>query len=162
MSASSIRDEVVTLLQGISGVGGQEQKIHKYAFEADDPTEAIVYWQSSEIGTGDQCINAAMITREGREDRELIAAHDFAKVHTLRVLFRYGKQDSPLAEEVFENLLESIMDALLNADLYEQGGLHPLPEATQTARCIVTNKKIFHTRVWEADIGFEVVERVFV
>lgn len=163
MPAVDIRPDIQSVIGSVTGVGGTgtlvDRKIHLYAYESDDNTEAATFWvPTAPTGT----INGVMITRIGREDREKVAATEFAVLHRFRVIFRYGKKADPLAEKTFEDFLELILEAIRgSATIFKRDGLHPQPDAEQVAVTLIRNFKFNHTRTWEAEIEFTVVERVF-
>lgn len=163
MSVSDIRDDIIDELKTIPGLGGQEQKIWKFFYESDDVVEARKFWESTEPSPStDKHVNAVMLRRTGREDREKVAGKEFAMIHSFTARFRYGKGQDPNTEETFEGYLEAIMDKLRNnVTIFKRDGLHPEDDGSQSASVTIVNKPLFHVRVWEADISFVVVERIF-
>ena len=173
MPTPDIRDSIIDELKTIAGLGGAEQRITKHWYETDDIVEAREFWETTDGPTplaGPKQINATMLRRNGREDREVEAGKEFATVHEFLLRFRYGKKNDTLAEQTFESFLDLILDKLKNNNtIYRrpqlddpaQPGLHPGEQASQSALATVTNKKLFNMRVWEADIVFSVVEWEF-
>ncbi len=161
MATEDIRDAIRTKLLSIAGLGGPgadaDRHVHKYGFEVDDEQEAKQYWQS--LDGNEPVVNATMLTRIGLDDREPVAGREFAKVHTFRLIFKFGKTLDPLAEKRFEVFLDAI-HAAIRADksIFVQDGQHPQPEANQGLRTLITNEKLFGMRVWKAEIEFDVVE----
>ena len=163
MATDDIRSAIRTDLLTIAGLGGpgadKDRHIHKYSFEVDDEKEAKQFWQSTD-GL-DSVVNGVMLTRLNRDDEELVAGREFIIMHRFRLLFRFGKRLDPLAEKRFEVFLDAIHEKIRANSFFKQGGLHPQPHSEQTAKSTITNKKLFHTRVWEAEIEFTVTEQIF-
>lgn len=174
MPADAIRTNIVNQLKTIAGLGGDEKKVFPYSFESDDVDEAKVFWESTQ-STGfpaatKKVINAAAVTRLARRQRETATGgiRLFKRIHRFRVLFRYGLPGDTQAEKTFETFLESILNKIEGNDTIfhtpgvgVSGNFHPdAQDADQTAEVAVANKKLFHTRVWEAEVDFEVVEHV--
>lgn len=163
---SIIRSEFVTFFESIANLGGDDptpsnRKIHKYAYDSDDVEEAKAYWETT-VG-GAKVINGIMITRINRNDEEPHASgavREFKNVHSFKFIFRYAKEDDPLAEQAFEAILDAILDGLQNNEVFDRGGRTPQPFGIEAGRADIVNKPIFHLRVWEAEIFVDIVEHV--
>jgi len=160
VSAEAIREDIVNELIAIPGLGGtaSDRKIHKYAFESDDINEIKKFWIPAEP-SGE--INGVMISRIACRDEEPVDGKEFVRVHRFRLLFRYGKANDPLAEQYFEHYVERIFNKFKgNTAVFQRGGYHPQPFADQVCVARLSNIKIFGVRVWQAEIEFDVVERL--
>jgi len=173
VSATTIRQEIKDELLTIPGLGGVQtlRNVHKFAYISDDVAEARAFWEATDAA-GKKVVNGVMITRIAREDREPLDGKEFAALHSFRLHFQYGRlaqeTNESIAEEVFEGFLEAILDKLRgNAAIFQTEGvggqtLHPQPFADQVGRATISSVKLFGTRVWRAEVDFQVVEHFFI
>ena len=161
-----IRQTIVDEFKTVPGLGGDEKNIRKYSFEVDDPDKSRLFWQST--FNGKKIINGIMLTRRSHRTREIATGgvRILRRIHGFRATFRFGGQQDALDEKEFEQLLElAIQKVQSNDTIFKIDGKHPQTDdnADQTVTVAIVNKKLFHERIWEASMDFDIVtEETFV
>lgn len=156
----AIRQTIVDELKTVVGFGGDEKNVRKYSFEVDDPGKSRLFWEST--FNGKRIINGAMLTRVAHRTREIAAGGSriLRRVHGMQIVFRFGDQQDALDEKKFEQILELAIQKMQSNDtIFKIDGKHPQTDdgADQTVTVAITNKKLFHERVWEALMDFDIV-----
>lgn len=104
MSLEAIREQIKTILSGVSGIG----VVHDYERWAADWTSYLeLFSVEDEIGTR---INGWEITRKKTPSKTASTTHD-SRSHTFLIRGIYGLKDSDATEITFQQLIEDVCAA---------------------------------------------------
>lgn len=109
MSLATIRTQLKTILEGVSGIG----VVHDYERHAKDWNSYLSFYKKA----GTSIINGWQITRRSTREEEHAASQTY-RFHTMVIKGFYSLDDSAASEKTFQDLVESICTAVReDADL---------------------------------------------
>lgn len=152
MSFATIRDEVKTILEGVTNIG----RVHDFI-------RHTTFWSEfAKRHTDLQIINDWEITRTGLTQNlaavqtQIAAEPTFDDIHTVQIIGRIGLQDSSESEKTFQTLVDAVITALRKNDDLNQTVVKPI----QPISAIIDHDNFHGNLVHQVNITFDAQERV--
>lgn len=105
MGLADIREQIKTILSGVSGIG----VVHDYERWSADWKKFLDLFRA-EDDDGTKRINGWMFARKSTAEK-LITAAEYQRVYTFRIQGLYGLKDAEETGKTFQSLIEAVCDA---------------------------------------------------
>jgi hypothetical protein len=102
VSLGSIRTQIKTTLEGVSGIG----QVYEYLRHvANENMFKTLFIKSNKL-------NAWLITREAVQDNAISTAPSYIRTHNFKIFGFYGLKDTDATENTFQALVDTVLDDL--------------------------------------------------
>lgn len=108
MSYATIRTALATAIGAVAGITGGAGKVIKYEPHISREED----YRTAFTNAGNTIVNAWTITRDSRRETQKDAGFRFVRSHSIVVTGRYGLGNDGATEETFQDLTDTVADAL--------------------------------------------------